>query len=208
MKWIDEMFTGMENNQEPVPVKRNAGGTKVDRTERLKKQSPGALSAWSALLTSITSDVNEFNQHKQRAGQTAVCMSHGPLQCQVYLPGMHSKRLVLTLDNDGLEVSVHPDFPKQRSTITIELDKEGQHGSWVVGRLTRENAQLSAPELSEYLLKPILASADFNKRVSPPAIPEPRFILNAGYGWAGNFITVPRRTKRWTLVRDDRHTPG
>jgi hypothetical protein len=165
MKWIDEMFAGMEKDKGPVPAKSSAGGTKVDRTERLKKQSPGALSAWSALVSSISSDVNEFNKHKKRAGQTAVCMSQAPSECQVYLPGMHSKRLVLTLADNGLKVSVHPDFPKQQSTITIELDKEGQHGSWVVGKLTTETAKLSGQELSEYLLKPILASADINSDV-------------------------------------------
>jgi len=165
MKWIDEMFAGMEKDRGPVPVKSSVGGTKVGRTERLNKQSPGALSAWSALVSSISSDVNEFNQHKKRAGQTAVCMCQGPFQCQVYLPGMHSKRLVLTLANSGLKVSVHPDFPKQQSTITMELDKEGEHGSWVLGKLTKENAQLSGQELSEYLLKPILASADINREV-------------------------------------------
>lgn len=160
MKWIDEMLASMEDNRGPAPAKRSGAGTKVDRTERLKKQSPGALSAWSALVSSITTDINDFNQHKKRAGQTAVCMSQKPFQCQVYVPGMHSKRLVLTLANDGLKVSVHPDFPTQQSTITIELDKEGQHGSWVLDKLTRESAQLSGQELSEYLLKPILASAD------------------------------------------------
>jgi hypothetical protein len=162
MKWIDEMFASMEKDRAPVSATRIVGDTKVDRTERLKKQSPGALSAWNVLVTSITSDVNDFNKHKKRAGQTAVCMSQGPSQCQVYLPGMHSKRLVLTLDNNGLEVSVHPDFPKQQSTITIELDKEGQHGWWVLGKPTKENAKLSGQQLSEYLLKPILSSADIN----------------------------------------------
>lgn len=165
MKWIDEMFASMEKERAPVSANRIADATKVDRTERLKKQSPGALSAWSALVTSIASDVNDFNKHKKRAGQTAVCMSKGPSQCQVYLPGMHSKRLVLTLDNHGLEVSVHPDFPKQQSTITIELDKEGQHGWWVLGKLTKENAKLSGQQLSEYLLKPILSLADINGEV-------------------------------------------
>jgi hypothetical protein len=165
MKWIDEMFVGMEKVSDPVPAKRSAGGTKADRTERLKKQSPGALIAWTALVSSITSDVNEFNMHKKRAGQTAVCISHGPFQCQVYLPGMHSKRLVLTLDNNGLEVSVHPDFPKQQLSIDIELDKEGQHGLWVLGKLTKESAKLSVQQLSEYLLKPVLASADINRDV-------------------------------------------
>jgi hypothetical protein len=76
MKWIDDMFAGMENQRDPVPVER-AGEAKVDR---LKKPSPGALNAWNALLASITNDVNDFNKHKQRAGQTAVCMSQGPSQ--------------------------------------------------------------------------------------------------------------------------------
>jgi len=165
MKWIDEMFAGMEKDRGAVPAKRGAVGTKADRAERLRKQSPGALKVWSALVSSITSDVNEFNKHKKRAGQTAVCISKGPAQCQIYLPGMHSKRLVLTLADEGLEVSVHPDFPKQQSTITIELDKEGQCGWWVLGKLTKENAQLSGQQLSEYLLKPILATADINSEM-------------------------------------------
>ncbi len=165
MKWIDEMFAGMERDRDQVPANRSADGNKADHTEHLQKESPGALSAWSALVSSITSDVNEFNKHKKRAGQTAVCMSQGPSQCQVYLPGMHSKRLVLTLDNNGLHVSVHPDFPKQQSTITIELDKEAKHGSWLLGKLTKGNTQLSGQELSEYLLKPILTSADINRDV-------------------------------------------
>jgi len=165
MKWIDEVSAGMERDRGMIPAKSSAGGTKVDPTERVKKQSPGALSAWSALVSSISRDVNEFNKHKKRAGQTAVCMSQGSFQCQVYLPGMPGKRLVLTLANNSLKVSVHPEFPKQQSTITIELDKEGQYGSWVLGKRTKENAQLSVQELSEYLLKPIVASADINRDV-------------------------------------------
>jgi hypothetical protein len=51
---------------------------------------------------------------------------------------MHSKRLVLTSDNNGLVVSVHPDFTQQSMTITIDLDKEGQHGWWVFGKLKRK----------------------------------------------------------------------
>jgi hypothetical protein len=163
MKWIDEMFVSMEKNRDSVPAKTNTSRTKLDPTRRLNKHPPGALSAWSGLVSSITNDVNDFNKHKKRAGQTAACMSQGPFECQVYLPGMHSKRLVLTLGNNGLDVSVHPDFPKQQSTITIEIDKEGQQGWWVLGKPTQENAKLSGQELSEYLLKPILASADINR---------------------------------------------
>ncbi len=160
MKWIDEMFTAMEKDGGPEAARKSADATKANRARPLKKESPAALGAWSELVSSITSDVNEFNKHKKRAGQTAVCMSQGHFQCQVYLPGMHSKRLVLTLGNNGLEVSVHPDFPKQQSSINIELDKEDQHPFWVLGKLTQESARLSVQQLSEYLLKPVLVSAD------------------------------------------------
>jgi hypothetical protein len=75
---------------------------------------------------------------------------------------MQSKRLVLTLENNDLYVSVHPDFPKQRLTITIESDADGKHGFWVLGKRTEERAKLSAQQLSEYLLKPILASSSID----------------------------------------------
>lgn len=162
MKWIDEMFANMEKDRAPASAKRGADGTKVARSEHLKKRGPGALGAWGALVSSITNDVNDFNQHKQRTGHTAVCMSQGNFQCQVYLPGMHSKRLVLTLDSNDLKVSVHPDFPKQQLTITIETDMEGKQGFWVLGNPAKESGKLSGQQLSEYLLKPILASADIN----------------------------------------------
>jgi len=66
------------------------------------------------------------------------------------------------LENNDLYVSVHPDFPNQRLTITIEPDADGKHGFWVLGECTKERAKLSAQQLSEYLLKPILASASIN----------------------------------------------
>ena len=88
-------------------------------------------------------------------------------QCEVYLPGMRGKRLVLTLENNELDVSIHPDFPKQQTMITIELDTESQHGFWVLGEPakaepTKKGGRLSVQQLSEYLLKPILSSADIN----------------------------------------------
>jgi hypothetical protein len=86
---------------------------------------------------------------------------------------MHGKSLVLTLDEKDLQVSVHPDFPKQPLTITIELDKDGQHGFWILGestlgkstldKSTQENAKLSDQQLSEYLLKPVLSGAAINR---------------------------------------------
>jgi hypothetical protein len=59
-------------------------------------------------------------------------------------------------------VSVHPDFPNQRLTIKIEPDADGKHGFRVLGEYTKERAKLSGQQLSEYLLKPILASASIN----------------------------------------------
>jgi hypothetical protein len=75
---------------------------------------------------------------------------------------MQGKSLVLNLDDKDLQVSVHPEFPKQPLTIAIELDKDGQHASWVLGESTKENAKLSDEQLSEYLLKPVLSSASIN----------------------------------------------
>ena len=163
MKWIDEMFASMEKDRAAESAQRAAKGTEADRTEHHTKKIRGAPDAWSALVSSITNDVHDFNKHQMRAGQTAVCISERRSQCEVYLPGMHSKRLVLTLNNNDLQVEVHPDFPKQPLTITIEPDKDGQHGFWVLGEPTKEGAKLSVQQLSEYLLKPVLASAAINR---------------------------------------------
>jgi hypothetical protein len=164
MQWIDDMFVNMEKDRATAALaKGSANGAKVNQTKHLKKQIPGALNAWSALVSSITSDVNEFNKHKERAGQSPVRMSQRHFQCEVHLSGMNGKSLVLTLDDKDLQVSVHPDFPKQPSTITIELDKEGQHGFWLLGESTKENAKLSDQQLSEYLLKPILSCGAINQ---------------------------------------------
>src|ERR1035438_278132 len=126
MKWIDEMFVNMTKDRAAASAKRNANGSRIDRAKRPKKQIPGALNAWNALVSAIAVDVGDFNNHKERAGQTPVRMSQKSFECEVYLPGMHGERMVLTLDNNDLHITVHPDFPDQQLTITIELDKEGQ----------------------------------------------------------------------------------
>ena len=95
------------------------------------------------------------------SGQRSAFDTH--YRCEVYLPGMQSMRLVLALEDDGLKVSVHPDFPRQQLAITIEPDHEGRHGFWVLGDHAKENARLSAQQLSEYLLKPVLSSAEINR---------------------------------------------
>lgn len=76
MTWIDEMFVDMEKERAAESAHRSARTTKVARTVHPKEQIPGAPDAWSALLSSLTNDVNDFNKHKKRAGQTAVRMSH------------------------------------------------------------------------------------------------------------------------------------
>ena len=72
------------------------------------------------------------------------------------------KSLVLSLENKDLQVSVHPEFPQQPLTIAIELDQDGQDGSWALGESTIEGVKLSDQQLSEYLLKPVLSTAAIN----------------------------------------------
>ncbi len=76
---------------------------------------------------------------------------------------MQSKRLVLALEDNELKVSVHPNFPNQPLAITIESEQEGRHGFWILGDHSNEDAKLSTQQLSEYLLKPILSSAEINR---------------------------------------------
>jgi len=156
------MFVKMEKDRAAASAKRSEKVANVDRTEHLKKQPPGALKAWNALVSSIANDVNEFNSHKDRVGQTPARLSQRHLHCEVHLPGMQGKSLVLSLENKDLQVSVHPEFPKQPLTIAIELDGEGQHAAWRLGESTKESATLSEQQLSEYLLKPVLSSAAIN----------------------------------------------
>jgi hypothetical protein len=140
MQWIDEMFAGMEKDRAAELVKRSAKETHVHRTEHLKEENPDTEGLWSALTSAISKDVNEFNLHKERTGQIAVHISNRHHQCEVYLPGMQSKRLVLALEDNELKVSIHPDFPSQQLAITIEHDQEGRHGFWVLGDHSKENA--------------------------------------------------------------------
>jgi len=156
------MFMDMEKDKAAESAEMAARGTKVEHTEGGERQVPGAPEMWSALFSSIENDVSNFNKHHKRAGKTHVSVSHRHNQCEVYLPGMQSKKLVLTLENNDLYVSVHPDFPNQRLTITIESGADGKHGFWVLGERTKERAKLSAQQLSGYLLKPVLASASIN----------------------------------------------
>ena len=163
MQWIDEMFVNMQKDLAAVSAKRGEKRMAVDSAKRPKPDGPGTLIAWNLLVSSITKDVNEFNNHKERAGHTPVRISQRHFQCEVHLPGMGGKSLVLTLDNKDLQVSVHPEFPKQPLTIAFQLDKDGRHGLWILGEPGKESTkELSDQQLSEYLLKPVLSSAAIN----------------------------------------------
>jgi len=157
------MFVSMEKEKAAASANGSEKRAKVASTEHPKKQSPGIVNAWKALVSAITKDVTEFNNHKGRAGQTPVRISQRHFQCDVHLPGMQGKSLVLTLDNKDLQVSIHPDFPKQASAISIELDKNGEHTSWILGESSKEDAKLSHQQLSEYLLKPVLSGANITQ---------------------------------------------
>ena len=163
MRWIDEMFVSLEKERDAASAKGAESRVKVASTEDPKQEAPGTVKAWKALVLAITKDVTEFNSHKDRAGQTPVRIAQRHFQCDVHLPGMQGKSLVLTLDNRDLQVSIHPDFPKQRSTIAIELDKDGEHTSWALGESGKEDAKLSNQQLSEYLLKPVLSGASITQ---------------------------------------------
>ena len=162
MRWIDEMFMGMQKDKAAESVRLATKDTKARLVKHREKAVPCAPEVWTALFSSIGDDVSEFNKHQERAGMAPASVSHRLHEFQVYLPGMQSKRLVLTLENNDLYVSVHPDFPNQRLTIRIEPDADGKHGFWILGERTNEMAKLSAQQLSEYLLKPILACASIN----------------------------------------------
>jgi len=162
MQWIDEMFVTMEKDRAAAAAKKMEKVGKAEGTKHAKKHVPGVLNAWNGLVSSITKDVNDFNNHKERAGQTPARIRQRHFECEVHLPGMQGKRLVVTLDNKDLQVSIHPEFPKQPLAIAIELDKDGQHAAWVLGDSAKENARLSDEQLSEYLLKPVLSSASIN----------------------------------------------
>jgi hypothetical protein len=161
MQWIDEMFVTMEKARDAESSNRQDHQSHLDLNEHVK-QSPGAQDSWKTLISAIKDDVDYFNRHKKRSGQTAVCLSERRFECEIYLPGMLSKRMVLTLDNNDLRVSVHPDFPDQKLTVTIEPDPDGTHSFWVLGSHAKESRRLSVQQLSEYLLKPLLSSGDIN----------------------------------------------
>lgn len=157
MHWIDEMFVSMEEDRTAALAKTSKKPAQIDRIEHAKKPTAATLNAWNALVAVISKDVNQFNNHKERAGETPVRISRRYLECEVHVPGMDGHSLILTLDNKDLLVAEPPDFPKQ--PLPIEVDTDGQRAFWILVKSTEQNAKLSEEQLSEYLLKPVLSSA-------------------------------------------------
>ena len=162
MHWIDEMFTGMEKDQAADTLRRSEKKSPA-HPEKHVKDDPDTVDLWGALTTAIANDVSEFNGHKERKGKMAAHTSNRRHRCEVYLPGMQSKRLVLVLEENALNVSIHPEFPPQQLAITIAPGQHGRQGCWVLGDPSQEGGKMSAQQLSEYLLKPVLSSADINR---------------------------------------------
>lgn len=157
------MITGMRSRKASEAAEATLGRPKVLMVEALAKPVSGAKEAWTELLVNLKSDVKAFNGEKARAGHSAVLMSSEKqsivrFQFEVYLPEMNSKLLVLTMSGNKLEVEVRPEFPRQKSAITVEAGKNGKGYRWVVAEFARDK-EVTAANLSEYLLKPVLSSA-------------------------------------------------
>jgi hypothetical protein len=169
MPWIDAMLVGTDKEAAPASVRTSGQSARIETIKNPAKQTAATLNAWKALVLAITNDVNDFNNHPKRAERGAVrvhdkLLSRAHYQCEIFLPGMRSKMLVLALENDNdVRVSIHPDFPKQRFAIRIESDQEGECRFWVLGDTTDKTTELSAEQLSEYLLKPVLSLAEAGK---------------------------------------------
>ncbi len=123
--------------------------------------------AWAELISKMRQDVDEFNNHKARAGHSPVLMTNeassaAQLQFEVYVPEMNSRVLVLTLVRKGLQVDVRPQFPDQEAAISFESRPNGCFAWVVVGKAGETGNELSVQQLSEYLLAPILAGTEID----------------------------------------------
>lgn len=169
MAWIDAMLVSTGKEAAPAPAMISGQRASVETLKNPAKQTAATLNAWKALVFAITSDVNKFNNHPKRTERGAVrvhdkLLSRTHFQCEIFLPGMRSKMMVLALENDNdVRVSIHPEFPKQRCAIRIGSDQEGECHFWVLGDTPDKTTELSAEQLSEYLLKPVLSLAEAGK---------------------------------------------
>jgi hypothetical protein len=167
MQWIDKMLSSTRVNKVAESTKRRAkhqkGGAPVDA----EKQTAAARGAWSKLLSAIRNDVADFNNSKSRAGHSPVLMtddtsSPKQFQFEVYVPEMNSKMLVLNLAGNSIHSEVRPEYPDQQGTITWETGKNTKDDCWVLDGVGETRRGVTVQQLSEFLLTPILSSADID----------------------------------------------
>jgi len=165
MTWIDEMLASTRVNKASEAALRNKAHRTDGAKEKPDKQLSVVKEAWAELLCVMRKDVKAFNNHKSRATHSPALMSTESLslarfQFEVYVPEMNSRLLALTLTGNSLQVNVRPKFPEQESTITLESEKGGKRYCWLLDGAGKEKKELSAEQLSEYLLRPILFSSE------------------------------------------------
>ena len=165
--WIDEMMAGMKQDRDAASARRLAAKSRAEAVEVSDQPIGASREAWEDLLSVIRKDIQEFNCHPSRAGRSAVRMtdpawSLAQLQFEVYLPERRTKLLVLTLEKNRLYVLVRPDFPVQRLSITLEATPHSPPYRWVLDVASGSRKIITVPQLSEYLLKPILSSAEID----------------------------------------------
>jgi hypothetical protein len=167
MPWIDEMLSVTRLNKASESAKRKVGHSSSSDAEKVDKQISAGKDAWADLIAALRADVKDFNNHSTRVGHSPALMSGQSLalarfQFEVYVPEMNSRLLVLTLTGNSLYVNGRPQFSVQPLTITLESAENGKHYGWFLDGTGKEKKQVSVEQLSEYLLKPILASSEID----------------------------------------------
>jgi hypothetical protein len=163
--WIDEMLANTRVSKASAAALRKRTHLSESSKEKSDQQLSIVKEAWAELLGVMRKDVKDFNTHKSRATHSPALMSTESLslarfQFEVYVPEMNSRLLVLTLTGNSLQVNVRPKFPEQEAAITLESQKGGTHYCWLLNGTGKEKKEVSAEQLSEYLLRPILFSSE------------------------------------------------
>ncbi len=165
MPWIDEMLSRAKENKIAADAKRRTKKLIGRPLENSERQISAGKNAWAELLSAMKKDVDEFNRNKSRLGHSPVLMTSeasalAGYQFEVYVPEMTSKLLVLTLAGNNLLTVIRPEFPEQPSTITLSSTKKSPNYCWMLGGADGAQSEMGAQQLSEYLLRSVLSSAE------------------------------------------------
>jgi len=165
MTWIDQMLASTRVTKASEAALKKRTHDSDDPKEKSDKQFKIAKEAWAELLGVMRKDVKEFNNHKSRATHSPALMSTESVslarfEFEVYVPEMNSRLLALALTGNSLQINVRPKFPEQEATITLESKQLGKQYLWLLDGTGKEKKDVSAQQLSEYLLRPILFSSE------------------------------------------------